>query len=763
MIKDTGKVIQLSKKNKVNLVNTLVAITDNPFIQHFRLNSNNCIVRFIPKNILDDFNDRVSIQNSFVDGFGENLVYGQLFTNSLWDDFTYNPISYSPFSHTYVSNTMGHYGFRSKTYLFNLLEPMALEGSEIYNDVCVHSYIRISDFPILASFIENKSDYYMVITHGYLLYEDFNKGLSYNFDLLSNLIPFETYKRDYIYRMSTPLHIYNGCTHTDFLRLSFIGLTGYLSNFEQSVNPFMVNGNTVRTLNILKNECASKINKNGKLFETKKSIRLLVPNNDEVSKIVLDIHKDGVSVNSISNFKYPDIKNIGKLSHDISENFIHDNISGLPTLSYGLSNILDLILKDYTRSCCDGREIERGIIHLDLNDFLDVCNPIENKNVNCNSENDYCFYNDWKCLNLLDIVEVLCENSPISFEQFKFDFLAITDNISSIVTNGAVSNNEIFKYKSIPFILLFDFILYRLTGRLSGTYKEKLLKVHPNVEISTNGLFNYSSTIDKYIKYGTVELENKCPKNVQKIEKEYDWSDLEGFSLTGNDLIENFKEDSAPTSSFDPATLGEFGNIDFSENVEEAKSLTSEDLSGLKFSEDSDIEDITPTDLAALFGTPSGLDLSFESTPKNSGSDVVDYFGEPEVVESEEVSELDEEDDSFDLGAAMGQPYLENDMFNPKEKDISPLNSFHSEFDSGLSDFFKTSPYFDNKRDVKRILLDDIFNPGLDYSTSQIKSLIVQDVISIESFRKELLHRVIAKINSNEDIFDIYNALKNLF
>ena len=745
MIKCNGKVIQLNKKNKSNLVNLLNVASDNPLISHFRRNSNNCIVRFIPKSILDDFNDRIIIQNNLVNDIGISDVYGQLFMNSLWDNFTYNPISYSDFSHIYRSDTMGHYNFRSQSLLFDLLDPIGVVQPAVYNDICIHSYIKVSDLDLLSNFISYSEDYYMVITHGYLLYENYNKLLNSKelnndyFKLLENLIPFETYKRDYIYRMATPLHIYNGVTHIDFLRLSFIGLMGYLNTFENGINPFIVDNNPTRLISVLKGEYSSKINKNPKLLETKKSLRLLVPNGDVVSKIVLDIQKDGVSINSISDFIYPDIKKISELPHDISENFIHDNLSSLPTLSYGLSNILDLILRDYTRSCCDGKEIERGIIHLDLNDLLDICNPIINANMNYNLNEGYCFYNDWKCLNLLDIVEILCNNAPISFNQFKSELINIP-------------KNEQFKYKSIPFTLLFAFILYRLTGRLSGFYKEKLLKVHPNVEISTNGLYNYSSTIDNYIKTGIIELENKCPKNVQKIEKEYDWSDLEGFSLSGNDLIQTFESEAESfvkqEIGFDREALnkfGDFGDLNFHDNVEKAKELTSEDLE--------------KKDLLSVFGTADeGVEVS-EDIEDMSNEDLVEFFGSSKGLNLNYPTNFDDVVKAPDLSKEY--PTNPHREFGEDE----PILTHHplKDFDTGLDEFFKTSPYFDNNGDLRSILLDDIFNPGLDYSVAQIKSLIAREGINIDIFRKELLTRVLKKINSDEGIFEVYTALKNLF
>lgn len=92
-----------------------------------------------------------------------------------------------------------------------------------------------------------------------------------------------------------------------------------------------------------------------------------------------------------------------------------------------------------------------------------------------------------------------------------------------------------------------------------------------------------------------------------------------------------------------------------------------------------------------------------------------------------------------------------------------PTPSPMREFDTGLDTFFKNSPHFDKNDDLRAILLDDIFNPGLDYSVPQIKSLIVNNGITMDTFRKELLHRVLTKINSDEGIFEVYTLLKALF
>lgn len=769
MIKANGKVIQLNKKNKNLLVHLFNQSNySNRNIKHFVENSDNCIVRFIPKSILDTFNERIEIQKRELNGSdgvsAENFVYGGLFTNSLWDSFTYNVISYSPFNLESISNNMGHYSFRGKTWLFDLLNPDALATLNIYNDICIHSYERVENLDFLSDFISINEDYFLVITHGYVLYEDYNKGVkTENYNLFDSIIPFDIYKRDYLYRMSTPLHIYNGVTHGDFLRLSFIATMGYLTSFENNFNPFILNGSLFRLMSTLKGEYNSKINKNPKLFEKKKSLRLLVPNPNNIcniNKITLDIDKNGVNINSITDFNYPNISKIATLSHDVSENFIHDNLSNLPTLSYGLSGILDSILKDYTRSCCDGISIERGIIHLDLNDLLDICNPLMNGEINRNIKNGKLtntFYDDWKCLELLDIVKELCEGSPISFNQLKSDFSEIVNNIENNL--NTIPEGEHFKYKSIPFVLLFSFVLYRLTGRLNGTYKEKLLKYHPNIEISTNGIFNYTSTIDNYIKTGVVELENKCPKNIQKMEKEYDLGDFEGFSFFGNDLIHDFEEKSesliSKDNGFDSDELNEFGKIDFSESVEKAKSLDKSDFEvsfnenpkdilsvfGEECKEDKDdeIRDVSDLDLNGLFGTKVGLDLSYE--------------GDVETKETDG-QKIKEE---TDFGMNSSSETFTDDFFNDAK-----LNAF-GEFDSGLSDFFKTSPYFDKNTELRDILIEDIFNPGLDYSVTQIKSLITRDGITMDTFRKELLHRVLEKINADDSIFDVYTALIKMF
>ena len=741
MIKVNGKIVQLSKKNKVELGNLLAGV-DSKFISQFRLNLNNTIVRVIPKSVLDNFNEEIDIISS---EDGSRIVYGGLFTNSLWDSLSINNISYCPFNEK-VSNVMTQYNFRGQSLLFDIFENYSALFDTCYNDICVHSFSPISKIPELINFVNCDEECYLVITHGYLLYEDYNKFVkNKDLDLLSFIIPFETYKRDYIYRMATPLHVYNAATHTDFMRLSFIGLMGYLCNFEKD-NLFALGHNSLKLFNVLKTEYNSKINKNAKLFETKKSLRLLVPNEDMISKVVLDVTKEGTFINSISNFKYPDIENIAKLPHDISENFIHDHLSSLPALSYGLSGVLDMILKDYTRSCCDGRQIERCVIHLDLDDLLNVCNPIMNAEMNKTG-----FYSDWKCIKLLNIVECLCENSVISFNQLQDDFTVIVANIENHLQE--VPKSEQFKYKSIPFVLLFSFILYRLTGRLSGIYKEKLLKYRPNVEISTNGLFNYSSTIDNYIQNGTIVLENKCPA-VQKIEKDCDWGDLEGFSLSGNDLIQTFEDEAESVvnkEGFNNMDLDKFGDIDFNDSVEEAKSLTPADFSSKKdflsvFGEDVEdeeiendvIEDVPENELKSVF-SPS------DDSP-------IDY----PIYRAEDYDKVD-----------LSQDFNLNPIYTPtpppSSEDFMPTPSPMREFDTGLDTFFKNSPHFDKNDDLRAILLDDIFNPGLDYSVPQIKSLIVNNGITMDTFRKELLHRVLTKINSDEGIFEVYTLLKALF
>jgi ATP-binding cassette subfamily B protein len=83
--------------------------------------------------------------------------------------------------------------------------------------------------------------------------------------------------------------------------------------------------------------------------------------------------------------------------------------------------------------------------------------------------------------------------------------------------------------------------------------------------------------------------------------------------------------------------------------------------------------------------------------------------------------------------------------------------------DPGLSAYMLDYPFINKDGGTKDRLLELVFNPALQYSAQQVESLVNDDCISKRDFRLKLMRTIQEKINSDETLFKVFDAVKGLF
>lgn len=521
----------------------------------------------------------------------ESGVYGEAFVHILkTGEVTYNPSVYSQIDLSKSQGDMFTVNSRDEVKTTNLLSSNShcLFNNDIYRNEHIVSYCFIDSLPEEVKIrVPKLKDYDILVIHfGVLTPKIFNKNrksckkyphndskVCLSPEIYKNLVSFQEYydtEKHEKHKMCSLLHIYNGASNADMLRLSFILSTHTLQQ-SQSLSSLVHDIPSLSSLSF-RNPLKNYKSKNAKgllpTFEVLNREKqnkmqyvfsgynlnelytfcLNLPNaktslkamrNQEsngFTNIILSLGKKSLNIDSIIT------ESIGYLKDrddDVYEGYIdslHNSQKEMPIISTNMRGIWGSIQKNYGRSI-DGSSIrERNVVYTDLQDICTSLYPLETYGIyESTSSNYYNLNTNWKCDMFMPIVKKLfSDNSKtggLTYKQVEIDIKALISNIENLIkeieqikSNDIRVSNFISYLKAIPFLFIFSVILYKVLGTNYHSNQRTLISSYSHYIETPYGMFDYSEALTKYAK------EKIYPKLFFNYNVKYSMDELGDFS-----------------------------------------------------------------------------------------------------------------------------------------------------------------------------------------------------------------------------------------